>query len=377
MWQWNRVTNEWMGETNEPDGRGCGPNAWGFGTHFAAQLCSDGEHAADADVVVARVLTWDGASGSVVSDGVWPAELYGRLKHQGVDPPVTGDWVVGRAEADRLVISRVLERKTALVRRVAGLTSRHQAIVANVDTLMIVTSANTDLNERRLERYLAAAWDSGARPVVVINKIDLVSDQEPWLERVKAVALGVDVLAVSAHTAEGWQALSALAKPGATLAFVGSSGVGKSSLINQWLGVVSQVTGAIDEVERGRHTTTRRALLQLPTGGLLVDTPGMREFGLTEAGDGLDATFDDIVMLARSCRFADCHHGGEPGCAVDAAVDSGVLAAERLASYFKLRREALAMQARTDQRLAGELKRQWKVRSKASRARYNQGHKGR
>lgn len=374
MWQYNHVEAERISETVTCEGPSCALRTWGFGTHFAEQIVLG---AAEPDVVVARVLSWDGAAGSVFSDGVWPAELSGRLRNEVDGTPVTGDWVVGRAEADRLVIDRLLERKTALVRRVAGATSRHQAVVANVDILLIVTSANTDLNERRLERYLAAAWDSGARPVVVINKVDLVDDPAPWVERVMAVALGVEVLAVSAHTSAGWDALGALAKPGTTLALVGSSGVGKSSLINQWLGNTSQVTGAIDAVERGRHTTTRRSLLQLPTGGLLVDTPGMREFGLTEVGGGLDAAFDDIVQLARECRFTDCHHEGEPGCAVCGAVDSGALASERLASYFKLRREAVAMQARTDQRLAVALKRQWKVRSKASRARYNQGHKGR
>lgn len=345
----------------------------GFGAFFLAQL-GDSD---DQGWIVARVASWDGAMGEVISERVYLAELSGKLRHDASGPPVTGDWVLGRIEGDRVVIQRLLERRTALVRRIAGATSLTQIVVANVDVLLIVTSANTDLNERRLERYLAAAWDSGARPVVVLNKVDLVEDPAEWIARVSAAALGVDVIAASAHTGLGREAIERYAAPGVTLALVGSSGVGKSSLINGWLGAERQGTAAVDDAERGRHTTTRRALLQLPSGALLVDTPGMREFGLTEAGAGLDAVFEDIARLAAGCRFADCRHDGEPGCAVGAAVEAGALSSERLVSYAKLQREAAAMQARTDQRLAQQLKRQYKARSKASRSHYQQRHKGR
>lgn len=346
---------------------------FGFGAYFGSQVSEDD----DPNWVLARVASWDGAMGEVMAHRQYLAELSGKLRREGNGPPVTGDWVLGRVEGERMVIQRLLTRRTALVRRIAGTTSDAQVVVANVDVLLIVTSANSDLNERRLERYLAAAWDSGARPVVVLNKVDLVSDLSEWTARVSAVALGVDVVAVSAHTGLGRDLLEAYATPGTTLALVGSSGVGKSSIVNGWFGTERQGTAAVDDAERGRHTTTRRCLLQLPTGALLVDTPGMREFGLVEAGAGLEAVFEDVSRLAVACRFNDCRHEGEPGCAVARAVDAGELASERLASYNKLQREAIAMQARTDQRLAQQFKRQHKAQTRASRARYQHGHKGR
>lgn len=345
----------------------------GFGEFFRAQL-NEGD---DPRWVVSRVTAWDGTAGEVLGARALAAELSGKLRREGGGLPVTGDWALGRLEGDRVVIQRLLDRRTCLVRRVAGVTSNVQVVVANVDVLLIVTSANSDLNERRLERYLAAAWDSGARPVVVLNKVDLVSEVDSWMARVSAVALGVDVVPMSADTGFGREALESYATPGTTLALVGSSGVGKSSIINAWLGTARQTTGGLDDVERGRHTTTRRALLQLPSGALVVDTPGMREFGLVEVGAGFDSAFEDVSRLSAQCRFADCLHDAEPGCAVRAAVQVGELDVARLASYSKLLREATAMQARTDQRLAQQLKRQHKVRSKAVRSHYQQGHKGR
>src|SRR5690606_4110781 len=283
---------------------------------------------------------WDGALGEVISDGAHTAEISGKLRRELDGPLVTGDWVLGDVVDDRMMIRRRFERRTALVRRIAGATSLPQVVVANVDVLLIVTSTHSDMNERRLERYLAAAWDSGARPVVVVNKADLVSDVDEWTSRVTAIVGGATVHAVSAHTGVGLGALAALAQPGTTLALVGSSGVGKSSIINAWFNSPLQHTGALDHVERGRHTTTRRSRLQLPSGAMLIDTPGMREFGLAEVGSGLDAAFDDVSRLASRCRFADCSHDGEPGCAVTRAVELGELPASRLGSYLKLQREA-------------------------------------
>lgn len=345
----------------------------GFGAFFLAQLSDVDE----AHWSVGRVAAWDGAFGEVISNGTHPAELSGKLRRELDGPLVTGDWVLGDVVDDRMVIRRRLERRTALIRRIAGATSLPQVVVANVDVLLIVTSANSDMNERRLERYLAAAWDSGARPIVVVNKADLVPDVSEWTSRVTEVAAGAPVIAVSAHSGVGLDALAVFAQPGTTLALVGSSGVGKSSIINAWLGSPLQHTGALDHVERGRHTTTRRALLSLPSGAMLIDTPGMREFGLIESGSGLDCAFEDVSRLASRCRFADCSHDGEPGCAVSQAVAAGELPPSRLASYLKLQREAVAMQARTDQRLALQRKRDYRARTRASRQRYALGHKGR
>ncbi len=346
---------------------------WGFGPFFRQQL----EDGADQSWSLARVVSWDGALGDVFTPSLLAAEVSGKIRRSRLGLPVTGDWVLGHAHGDKLIIDRVLERRTALVRRAAGETSHSQVIVANVDVLFIVTSANSDLNERRLERYLAAAWDSGARPVVLLNKVDLVSDPEAWLQRIRAVALGVDVVGVSARTGQGRDVLDRYVTAGTTSALIGSSGVGKSSLINDWIGAGVQTTGDIDAVERGRHTTTRRSLLRLPNGGFLIDTPGMREFGLAEVGGGLETAFGDVAELSTACRYADCRHEGEPGCALAAAIASGVLAAPRLESFLKLRREATALQARTDQRLAQELKRRYKVRSKAARAQYRHGFRSR
>lgn len=337
----------------------------GFSVYFGEQILPE-DH---PDWVVARVAGWDGIAGEVWSDRSRAAELSGKMRQEAL--PATGDWVLARVEGERLVIQRLLRRRTQLVRRASGRGSEPQVVVANVDVIFIVTSANRDLNERRLERYLTAAWDSGAEPVVVLNKVDLIDACEPWLDRVRQVARGVSILAVSAQSGEGLQRLEEYATVGKTLVLVGSSGVGKSSIINRWLGGSVQRTHTIDAEERGRHTTTRRSLLPLPNGAVLIDTPGMREFGLVETRDGLDAVFDDVVRFAAACRFTDCRHAGEPGCAVAAAVEGGELAPERLESYGRLQRETEVMQARTDQRLAQSIKRQHKLRTKAVRSHYS------
>lgn len=346
---------------------------WGFDGYFADQI-GQGD---DPAWVVLRVATWDGVAGEVIADGVRLAEQSGKFKQATAAQPATGDWALARLEGQRLIIQRILQRRTALVRRASGRGSQSQVVVANVDVLFVVTSANRDLSERRLERYLAAALDSGAQPVIVLNKVDLVQDLQPWRDRIAKVASGVDVVQVSAHTGDGLALLDAYANPGKTLALVGSSGVGKSSLINRWLGVPVQDTGGLDQLERGRHTTTRRSILQLPNGAVLVDTPGMREFGLVDVGAGLDAAFDDVVSLAAGCRFHDCSHVGEPGCAVAEAIEHGQLEPERLESYNRLQREATVAQARGDQRLAQAIKRQNKARSRAIRSHYNAGNKRR
>lgn len=295
-------------------------------------------------------------------------ELSGRLRHDlpAELRPAVGDWVAVADDPERAIIHHVLPRRTSLVRRGAGKSGGVQVIAANVDCFCIVTSANRDLNPRRVERYLTAVWESGANPVIVLNKVDLVDDVAPMRDELAAVALGVPIVQVSALTGDGIATLRELLPVGATVGFVGSSGVGKSSLVNRLMGRVTQEVMAIrDDDARGRHTTTRRELIPLPGGAVLMDTPGMREFGLTEDGGGVDVAFADISSVAQACRFSDCQHQGEPGCAVQEALDRGEISWERWESYRKLQREVAAYEARNDPVLASEHRRRWKVIHKA------------
>ena len=299
----------------------------------------------------------------------------GRLRHTSAaaELPGVGDWVAITAPAGDApaIVHHVLSRRTRLVRRAAGRAELEQLVAANVDTLFIVTSANRDASARRLERYLTAAWDSGAAPVVVVSKVDLVEPGElaDTLAELAAVAPGVPIAQVSALTGAGLDELTARLRPGQTIALIGSSGVGKSSLVNRWLGRGHQPTLPIDDNDRGRHATTRRELFVLPGGALVIDTPGMRSFGLVDAGAGLDETFADIAALATACRFRDCQHLGEPGCAVDAAIDTGELDPARRDGLAKLTRELAAAERRRDPALAREERTRMKAINRAIRAR--------
>jgi ribosome biogenesis GTPase len=240
-------------------------------------------------------------------------------------------------------------------RKVAGRAHDEQIVAANVDVVFLVTSLNAELNPRRLERYLTLTWESGARPVVVLNKADRCAEPARQVREVEAVALGVAVLITSAKTGQGVDGLRELLRGHRTGALLGSSGVGKSTLINALLGFERQATAEIREADaRGRHTTTWRELIPLAGGGLLIDTPGMRELQLSDAGHGLLSAFDDIEALAEGCGFRDCRHGPEPDCAVRQAVAEGRLAAERLSGYHKLLREL-------------ELRSSWETRSGTAR----------
>lgn len=271
--------------------------------------------------------------------------LAGRLRHGAggrLDLPAVGDWVALQPPAGggAGVIAAVLPRTSLFTRKVAGRGHGEQIVAANVDVVFIITSLTAELNPRRLERYLTLAWESGARPVVVLSKADICRDVEARRREVEGVVVGVPVLVISARRGDGVGDLLADLSGHRTGALLGSSGVGKSTLVNTLLGYERQVTAEVRESDgRGRHVTTRRELIPLPGGGLLIDTPGMRELQLAEAGHGLVAAFDDIERLAEGCGFRDCTHGPEPDCAVKAAAAGGRLEAARLAAYHKLAAE--------------------------------------
>ena len=298
------------------------------------------------------------------------ALLSGRFAHaaEAGAYPVAGDWVaaaVRTAEASA-TIHHLLPRRSAFVRKAIG--GGAQVVAANVDVAFLVASLNADLNPRRIERYLATAWESGASPVVVLTKADLCDDPEAHKASVEAVALGVPVHVVSAVTGQGLADLSASFAPGQTAALLGSSGVGKSSLVNALAGATLMATQAIREQDaRGRHTTTHRELVLLPGGRLLLDTPGMRELGLWDAQAGVATTFADIEALFMECRFRDCAHGAEPGCAVRAALMDGALDAGRWRSYAKLQREAARLARRDNPHQRSELRKIWVQRAKHHR----------
>ncbi|HWO09609.1 MAG TPA: ribosome small subunit-dependent GTPase A [Polyangiaceae bacterium] len=296
-------------------------------------------------------------------------ELAGKLRGQlrAAERPVSGDWVAVSEHGERATIRHVLDRRTSLVRRAAHRDGVPQAIAANVDVFFIVTSANLELNPRRLERYLSAVWDSGADPVLLLSKLDLVEDPVPLEARLREIAGAAPVVSVSAYTGQGMAELEGLLSAQKTVSFIGSSGVGKSSLANRILGHEQQAIQSIGSEAKGRHTTTRRELLVVPGRGVLIDTPGMREFGMLEDEGGIDSAFPDVAERAKFCRFRDCSHEAEPDCAVVAATETGELSPERLRSYHKLKREVRSAQARQDPVLGANVKRRWKAIHKAHR----------
>ncbi len=272
---------------------------------------------------------------------------YARLKtgafHTGEGSfPTVGDYVMVRNnETGDSQILCTLPRRSYFSRRAPGPVPKDQAIAANFDYVFILQSMNHNFNLRRLERYLALAWQSGAAPVIALTKSDLTPDRSAFLAQAESAAPGVAVHAVSARTGEGIQEFSPYLTSGKTLVFLGSSGVGKSSLVNALAGEELMVTGNIREADsRGRHTTTYRQLIRLDSGVMIIDTPGMRELGMSEASDGLESVFADVERFLGKCRFSDCRHAGEPGCAVRAAIDAGELDPVRWESYRKLQSEA-------------------------------------
>jgi ribosome biogenesis GTPase len=343
----------------------------GWNDFFARQVHNEG----DAGLEPARVVEEQRERYRVLTPhGEFPAVLAGRLRHaeaEGALLPCVGDWVLQKPAGDGPgVIQRVLERRSRFARRAAGRRSDEQVVAANADTVFVVQSLNRDLNLRRLERYLALLWESGARPVVLLSKADLCPDADAAVRAVREVAAGVPVHVTSAVTADGLDPIRPYLVEGETVVLVGSSGVGKSSLMNRLLGQPLMVVKAVRaDDDRGRHTTTYRKLVPLPDGGLLMDTPGMRTVLLTEGEAGVAGVFEDVAALAAGCRFGDCTHQAEPGCAVRAAVEEGRLDAGRLRSHHKLVREERYEAGRHDRAIRQAEARRWKIIHKANRAR--------
>ncbi len=289
----------------------------------------------------------------------------------GSEAVCTGDWVAVHSAGDgRNSVVGVLPRLTGLHRADPGGSSQGQALAANADTVALIEPLVPDPDLTRMERLLVLLWETGATPLVVLTKADLVPDVGRWLEEVAAIAPGIEVVAVSSATGEGFEALAPHVAPGRTLALVGRSGAGKSTLSNRLVGDEVLEVQAIRDVDgKGRHTTVRRELLQIPGGGSVIDTPGLRGAGLWAVDEGVEKVFPDVEELAEQCRFADCAHRGEPGCAVAAGLADGRLSERRLESWRKLGREAEWIASRTDARLRQDRLRHWKQIHKEMRQR--------
>jgi ribosome biogenesis GTPase len=293
--------------------------------------------------------------------GAVRSRLPGRLMHEGLDVGA-GDWV-GLADG---LIRAVLPRRSAIVRNAAGLTTTAQTLAANVDVAFAVSSLGPDLEPRRIERYLVTIAGSGALPEIVLTKADRFDNPSELVASVEAVAIGVPVHVVSSVSGQGLDALRARLGAGMTAVLIGSSGVGKSTLVNRWAGHELMATGETrGDDDEGRHTTVHRELIVLPGGGVVIDTPGIRELQLW--GGGVEEAFPDIAELVLRCRFSDCSHNTEPGCAVKAALASGELSAERHESWLKLERELRAVAVRADAQLQREEKRKWQLRARETR----------
>jgi len=334
---------------------------FGWNSYFENEFA---RHAGNG-VEPARVALADRDRFAVWTDsGERDATVAGRLRYESADWPAVGDWVALEAGAR---ISAVLPCQSAFSRKEAGAVTRQQVIAANIDMLFVVVGLDGDFNLRRIERYLLLAWESGAKPVVVLNKADLCADPAQAAADVQALASGAPVVAISALEGCGVTEIEAHLDAGRTAALTGSSGAGKSTLVNRLLGHERQPVQEVRaDDSRGRHTTVRRELFLAPTGWLLVDTPGLRELQLWATPMSIDAAFDDIATLAAQCRFRDCRHQGEPGCAV---ATSGIDDA-RLASYAKLQRELAHLDRKLDQRAAQEEKRRIKRIHRAMRGKY-------
>jgi ribosome biogenesis GTPase / thiamine phosphate phosphatase len=324
---------------------------WGWNDYFEA-IWKDAERGSAAP---ARVIAQSRGFWRVAGDfGECQAKAAGKLRlaaEEGADWPAVGDWVAAelRDQGSAAQICEVLPRRSKFVRKTAGKKIAEQVIAANVDIALLVSALDGDFNPRRVERYLSQCWESRARPLIVLNKADVCETPQEKIEEMEKVAMGVSVCAVSAKTGRGFGELEKYLARGQTIVLLGSSGVGKSTIVNRLLGVEMQEVREVRESDsRGRHTTTARELFVLPGGALLMDTPGLRELQLWDADDGISQTFGDIESRAARCRFGNCRHDGEPGCAVQAAIETGVLDAARLEHWRKLQRELAFLKRKAD-----------------------------
>jgi ribosome biogenesis GTPase len=344
----------------------------GWDADWAAELAK----LDDPELRPARVATEHrGAYVLFTEHGEQWAVPTGRLrleaKEGGGDLPTVGDWVAWRMppSSDRAVVPAVLARRTKISRKTAFNKTEEQVLAANVDIAFVTTAIPDDLNLRRLERFLATVWESGAQPVLLLTKADVADDVDAAVGDVEAIAFGVPVHAVAVTEGQGLDVIRSYFAGNRTAVLLGSSGVGKSTIVNALLGSEEIETQETRDDGRGRHTTTRRQLHLVPGAGIVLDTPGIRELQLWDAEAGLDEAFEDVEELAAQCRFSDCAHESEPGCAVREALASGALPAERWESYVKLQRELEALAARQDARLSAEQRRRWRVHNKAMRKR--------
>jgi ribosome biogenesis GTPase / thiamine phosphate phosphatase len=348
---------------------------WGWNSYFEAVWRSgDWKNAVPARVVAQQRKYW-----RVAGDfGECWAEASGKLRlaaDEGADWPAVGDWLAVEVHGDEVaaVIQEVLPRRSKFVRKSPGKKMEEQVIAANVDTALLVSALDGDFNPRRVERYLAQCWESGAKPVIVLNKADACAEVREKAAEMERAAVGTAVCVLSARTGQGFGELEEFLRPGQTLVLLGSSGVGKSTIANRLLGeAVQEVQPVRESDSRGRHTTTSRELFVLPGGALLMDTPGLREMQLWDAEDGVAQTFSDIDTLATQCRFVDCRHEEEPGCAVQAAVNAGTLDAARLENRRKLLREQEFLRRKVDPEARQEQKELWKQMHRAQRQKYQQ-----
>ena len=312
---------------------------YGFSESFSNGILQDNQ------LTPARILSQEKGFYRIISDkGKKLAEVSGKFRFQTTilsDYPAVGDFVLvnWNESGNSAIIESLLPRKSAFVRKAAGEPQQEQVVAANIDIVFLCMALNNDFNLRRMERYISIAWDSGAMPVVVLTKSDLCDDLEQKLAEVSTIAFGVDVLVTTSTEENGYEELLPFISEGKTIAFIGSSGVGKSTLINRLLGKELLKTSGLRNDDKGRHTTTHRELFLLPSGGMVIDTPGMREFGMWDNDTGIERTFMDIEELAAQCKFRNCTHTNEPGCAIQKALTTGKLEINRWQSYQKLKAE--------------------------------------
>jgi ribosome biogenesis GTPase / thiamine phosphate phosphatase len=325
------------------------------------------EHYRNQDYSVMRIIRENREKYIACNDtGEFSCEVTGKFRFENESKsqfPAVGDWVVASIVPGekKAMIHAILPRKSIFSRKVAGEITEEQPVAANIDTIFIITGLDLNYNLRRIERYLSMAWDSGAMPVMLLNKADLCSEAEQRRHEVESVAAGVDVYTLSAHNRKELEQLKKYIQPGRTIAFLGSSGVGKSTIINSLLGTDRlKVNEVSDTGSRGRHTTTFRELIFLPGGGMVIDTPGMRELQVWGDEEGVERVFNDIRELADNCRFKDCSHENEPGCAVREAITNGSLEAKRFENYLKLKKEFAYLSDRQTMKASAIEKARWK-----------------